>query len=104
MGGRPQTPENYDQKYVSKYLDIVNEPLYPFGYGLSYSTFGYSELSLDKTSMTNNEQIVISVNVTNSGLVDGYEVVQLYIRDLVASVARPVQELKDFQKVLIKAG
>lgn len=101
--GRPQPPGDTTTKYVSRYLDVDNSPLYPFGFGLSYSKFSYSNISLDKSKMSNEEEIQVQVNVTNSGTVDGYEIVQLYIRDMVASISRPVQELKDFQKVLVKA-
>lgn len=92
------------EKFKSNYLDIRNEPLYPFGYGLSYTTFDYSNLKLDKTSMTPNGKITVSVDVKNTGNYDGKEVVQLYIRDLVGTVTRPVKELKGFQKVMINKG
>lgn len=99
--GRPFSAEN---KYTSKYIDVSNSPLYPFGYGLSYSTFSYSDIELSKESMTQNETLTLSVNVKNTGPYDGKEVVQLYIRDLVGSVTRPVKELKGFQKIALKAG
>ncbi len=99
--GRPFSAEN---KYTSKYIDVSNSPLYPFGYGLSYSTFSYSDIELSKASMTQNETLTLSVNVKNTGQYDGKEVVQLYIRDLVGSVTRPVKELKGFQKIALKAG
>jgi len=102
--GRPVDPTNPGEKYRSRYLDITNEPLYPFGFGLSYTTFTYSGLTLDKTSFSVPGSIKISVNITNSGRVDGTEVAQLYIRDLVGSITRPVKELKGFQKVFLKAG
>lgn len=101
--GRPLNGKWF-QKFQSNYLDVSNEPVYPFGYGLSYTTFSYGELALDKNAMTTNDSITVSVEVTNTGTRDGAEVVQLYIRDLVGSVTRPVKELKDFQKVMIKAG
>ena len=97
-------PTNRGDVFWSHYTDEVNEPLYPFGFGLSYSTFEYSNLKLDKSSMNIGESLTVSVNVTNSGNIDGEEVVQLYIRDLVASVTRPIKELKGFEKVFIKAG
>jgi beta-glucosidase len=90
--------------YQSKYRDIKNTPLYPFGYGLSYTTFEYSDVTLSSDKMNSTGKIEATVAVTNKGAVDGEEVVQLYIRDIVGSVTRPVKELKDFQKVLIKAG
>ncbi len=93
-----------DIKFTSKYLDIPNEPLYPFGFGLSYTTFEYSDITLDKTGMGLNDTINASVTVKNTGKYDGEEVVQLYIQDLVGSVSRPVKELKGFKKVLIPAG
>lgn len=98
--GRPMS----DQKYTSKYLDISNEPLYPFGYGLSYTSFSYSNLKLGKPVYKMDENIDVTVTVTNSGKVAGEEVVQLYIRDLVGSVTRPVKELKGFKKIQLEAG
>jgi beta-glucosidase len=92
------------QKFQSNYLDVSNEPLYPFGFGLSYTSFAYSDLALDKTEMGSGDTITASVEVTNSGSRDGAEVVQLYIRDLVGSVTRPVKELKGFQKIMLTAG
>lgn len=97
-------PFNADDKYTSKYLDVSNDPLYPFGYGLSYTDFEYSGLKLDKTTMSIGGQINVSVQLKNTGKRAGEEVVQLYIRDLVGSVTRPVKELKGFQKVSLKAG
>ncbi|WP_159021512.1 beta-glucosidase BglX [Formosa sp. L2A11] len=103
--GRPLgNSEGKFEKFKSNYIDVRNEPLYPFGYGLSYTTFDYSNLDLDKSTMNMAGEINVSVDVTNSGDYDGKEVVQLYIRDLVGSVTRPVKELKGFQKVLIKKG
>lgn len=101
--GRPITPEN-PIKFQSKYIDSPNDPLYPFGYGLSYTTFGYSEVTLDKKEINHGETLAASVTVTNAGDVAGEEVVQLYIRDLVGSVTRPVKELKGFEKVALKPG
>ncbi|MDQ7817224.1 MAG: beta-glucosidase BglX [Melioribacteraceae bacterium] len=101
MTGRPYDKSNF---YTSYYLDLENSPLYPFGYGLSYTTFKYSDLTLSQNKMNINESITVSVNVTNSGKYEGEEVVQLYIRDLVGSVTRPVKELKDFKKILLKPG
>lgn len=101
--GRPLAGKWF-QKFQSNYLDVSNDPVYPFGYGLSYTTFSYNDLSLDKTSLKANDSIRVSVNVTNAGSRDGAEVVQLYIRDLVGTVTRPVKELKGFQKVMLKAG
>lgn len=99
--GRPYSEKN---RYTSKYLDIDNEPLYPFGFGLSYTTFEYSNLKLDKKEIKKDESLKVSVDVTNTGKYEGKEVVQLYIRDLVGSVTRPVKELKDFVKINLKPG
>lgn len=90
--------------YLSKYRDERNSPLYPFGHGLSYTTFEYSPIHFDKTTFGAGESITASVEVRNTGDRDGEEVVQLYIRDLVGSVTRPVRQLKGFEKVMIKAG
>lgn len=102
--GRPLPEGQWFQKFRSNYLDVPNEPLYPFGFGLSYSQFTYSDLKLSSSSLTGNQTLTASVELTNSGQYDGAEVVQLYIRDLVGSVTRPVKELKGFQKVFLKAG
>jgi beta-glucosidase len=102
--GRPLEKGKWFTKFRSNYLDIDNEPLYPFGYGLSYTTFKYDALTLSQTSMTLSGEIKATVNVTNIGTVDADEIVQLYIRDMVGSVSRPVQELKDFKRVSLKKG
>jgi beta-glucosidase len=99
--GRPMDLNN---KYTSKYLDESNDPLYPFGYGLSYTSFSYSDITINKSEMTFNEEITFSCKVTNTGSRAGEEVVQLYLRDVVGSVTRPVKELKNFQKVMIQPG
>ncbi len=91
-------------KFLSNYMDVSNEPLFPFGYGLSYTTFSYSDLKLDKQKLTSGGKINVSVTLTNTGKYDGAEVAQLYIRDMVGSITRPVKELKGFQKVFLKAG
>lgn len=102
--GRPYTADNPQQKYLSRYLNTPNTPLYPFGHGLSYTSFAYSPVTLDRVSFAPGETLTASVTITNSGSRDGEEVVQLYIRDLVGSVTRPVRELKGFEKVALKAG
>ena len=102
--GRPLEKGKWFQKFRSNYLDIDNEPLYPFGYGLSYTTFKYSNFRLSSSTMTETSAIKASVDVTNTGDYDADEVVQLYIRDLVGSVSRPVKELKDFSKITLKKG
>jgi beta-glucosidase len=102
--GRPLEEGKWFTKFKSNYLDIDNDPLYPFGYGLSYTTFNYSKPRLDRTTMTSDGTIQVSVDVTNTGAYDGDEVVQLYIRDLVASVSRPVEELKDFSRIHLAKG
>ncbi len=99
--GRPHNPGDH---YTSYYMDLENTPLYPFGFGLSYTTFSYSSPVLSKTQIAKDESLKVSVDVTNTGSRDGAEVVQLYIRDLVGSVTRPVKELKDFTKISLKAG
>jgi len=102
--GRPLAEGKWFQKYRSNYLDVSNEPLYPFGYGLSYTNFSYGDLKLSSTSLKGNLTLTAGVTVTNSGSRDGKEVVQLYIRDVVGSITRPVKELKGFQKIFLKAG
>ena len=97
--GRPFDEED---KYTSKYLDSPNTPLYPFGYGLSYTTFNYNNLQIFPTMATIGDTLLASVEVKNSGSVEGDEIVELYIRDEVASVTRPVKELKGFQKINLK--
>lgn len=99
--GRPYSPGS---EYTTHYLDTSNDPLYVFGYGLSYSKFTYSEVSLDKKVMTATGKIIAKVKVANSGEYDGRETVQLYIRDLVGSITRPVKELKGFQQIFLKRG
>lgn len=101
--GRPHDP---NQKYRSNYIDSPNDPLFPFGWGLSYSHFEYSDITLSSNVMSMNarEPITASVKVKNVGAVDGEETVQLYVQDLFASVTRPGKELRGFQKVFLKAG
>lgn len=103
--GRPKIENNPDfQKYRSNYIDAPNEPLYPFGYGLSYTTFDYNNFTLDSNEMTADGKIKASVNVTNTGNREGREIVQLYIRDIQGSVARPIKELKHFESVTLAPG
>jgi len=102
--GRPLAKDGWFQKFRSNYLDVDNEPLYPFGYGLSYTTFDYSDIQLDNKTLTANGKINASVTLKNAGDYDGEEVVQLYIQDVVGSITRPVKELKGFQKVFLKKG
>lgn len=103
--GRP-LPEGTDEfvKFRSSYLDVPNSPLYPFGYGLTYTTFDYSDLALSSNEMTQDGTITASVKLTNTGNREATETVQLYIRDLVGSVSRPVRELKGFERVTLKPG
>lgn len=101
--GRPLSGPWF-QKFQSNYLDVPNEPLYPFGFGLSYTDFSYSDIKLSASEITAADSLRVSIEVTNTGTRDGSEVVQLYIRDLVGSVTRPVKELKGFQKISLKAG
>ncbi|MGB1403873.1 MAG: fibronectin type III-like domain-contianing protein, partial [Porticoccaceae bacterium] len=91
-------------RYTSKYIDSSIAPLYPFGYGLSYTEFKYSPIRLSTNSISFNESLTASVTVTNSGKRFGEEVVQLYIQDMVGSVVRPVKELKGFEKIALKPG
>lgn len=100
--GKPM--DKWFQKFRSGYLDVSNEPLFPFGYGLSYTRFDYGDVKLSANKMNEKGRLTATVTVTNSGDRDGYEVVQLYIRDVAASIIRPLKELKGFQKVFIKAG
>jgi beta-glucosidase len=102
--GRPFDPSFPKDKYKSRYLDCPNTPLYPFGYGLSYTTFRYSNLSMQKTSFSKGEDIEASAEVTNTGEYDGDEIVQLYVHQKVGDVTRPIKELKGFKKVRIKKG
>lgn len=102
--GRPLQEGKWFEKFRSNYLDVSNDPLYPFGYGLSYTTFEFSDVKLSSNTLNEDGEIKAKVKVTNSGKYDGKEVVQLYIRDIVGSVTRPVKELKGFQKVFLKAG
>jgi beta-glucosidase len=101
--GRPAANDS-DVNYVSAYIDLPNSPQYVFGYGLSYTSFNYSEIELSKTSLKGNQTLTASVTVTNTGNYDGEEVVQLYIRDMVGAVVRPVKELKGFQKIKLNKG
>ncbi len=101
--GRPVTKER-PTGYVSRYIDEQNSPRYAFGYGLSYTRFAYSDLVLDKAAMKRGDKLLVTLKLTNTGERAGDEVVQLYLRDQVASVVRPVQELKDFQKVRLAPG
>lgn len=103
--GRP-LPEGTDEfvKFRSNYIDISNTPLYPFGYGMSYTTFEYTDFKLSGDEMDNNGQLTASVTVTNTGDRQGDEIVQFYIRDLVGSISRPVQELKGFERITLKPG
>jgi len=102
--GRAPSKEKPSEKYRTGYIDETYEPLYPFGYGLSYTQFEYGELSLDKEVINNTEFLTASITVTNKGTVDGKEIVQLYLRDVVGSVTRPLKELKGYEKIYLKAG
>lgn len=97
-------PYEVSKRYFSNYLDVPNAPLYPFGYGLSYTSFEYSNLKLSSDTMTNSSTITVSVEVKNTGQYDGVEIIQLYIHDKRASVARPVKELKGYEKTMIPIG
>lgn len=101
--GRPQGGEQF-AKFKSNYLDVSNTPLFPFGYGLSYTRFEYKNIALDKHSVSAGDSVTVTVELHNSGNYDGEEVVQLYVRDEVASITRPLRELKGFKKVFLKKG
>lgn len=102
--GRPTTDDRWFAKYASNYIDVPNSPLFPFGYGLSYTSFEYSDMTLDSTVLTADGKIVASVTVTNTGDRDGAEIVQMYVRDIFGSISRPVKELKGFERISLKAG
>jgi beta-glucosidase len=102
--GRPYNPEFPNDKYKSRYIDAPNTSLYPFGHGLSYTNFVYSPITINKTIFNKQDVIIASVDVTNSGNYDGEEIVQLYIRDFVGEVTRPLKELKGFRKIFLKKG
>lgn len=102
--GRPLPDGKWFSKFRSNYLDVDNDPLYPFGYGLSYTTFQYGDIQLSSESMDENGKITASVTITNAGNYDADEIVQLYIRDMVGSVSRPVKELKGFERISLKKG
>ncbi len=102
--GRPLAEGAWFQKFRSNYLDVSNDPLFPFGFGLSYTTFVYKNLKLSDSTLMKDGKLIVSVELTNSGNYDGAEVVQLYLRDLVGTVTRPVKELKGFQKIFLKKG
>ena len=101
--GRPYK-DDPKEKYVSRYLDVPNDPLYPFGYGLSYTTFSYGDIHLSKTSLVGDETLQASVSVTNTGERAGDETVQLYLTQPVASVTRSVEDLRGFQRVRLEPG
>lgn len=103
--GRPLLEtDTWFHKFKANYLDVDNKPVYPFGYGLSYTDFTYSEVTLSSHEMNANDSVTAQVTVTNTGNRDGKEIVQLYIRDVVGSITRPVKELKGFEKIFLKAG
>lgn len=102
--GRPYNGIDPVEKFKSRYLDVPNDALYPFGYGLSYTTFNYGPIKLDKKTLQSDDVLTASVTVTNSGKYDGEETVQLYISDPVASITRAVKDLKGFQKIFLRVG
>ncbi len=101
--GRPLETKSFT-KFKSNYMDVSNEPLFPFGYGLSYTTFSYGNISLNKSIIKPSDKLEIKITVTNTGNYDGEEVVQLYTQQLTASISRPVKELKGFEKIFLKKG
>ena len=100
--GRPE--RQWFSKFRSNFLDVDNDPLFPFGYGLSYTTFSYGEVRLDRHTLHEGGKITAAFDVTNTGAYDADEVVQLYIRDVAGSVSRPVKELKGFRRISLKRG
>lgn len=102
--GRPLNKSSHSKRFTSRYIDAPNEPLFPFGYGLSYSKFTYTDLQLSDTAITAKAFLTASITIKNIGKYAGKETVQLYIRDLVGSVVRPVKELKDFVQVYLEPG
>ena len=102
--GRPLIGDYRKSKWSSQYLDVPNEPLYTFGFGLTYTDFDYSSIRLDSDRLAKGEQILATVTVRNTGNRRGTETVQLYIRDLVGSVARPIRSLKGFQRITLEPG
>ncbi|MYL71689.1 beta-glucosidase BglX [Halobacillus litoralis] len=102
--GRPKGAPDAQERYVSQYLDIPNEPLFPFGFGMSYSRFDYDELTISSKQIRQDESLTVSIQVTNTGDYAGEEIVQLYVRDLVGEVVRPLKELKDFEKIYLHPG
>ena len=102
--GRPDPDSHSFNRYSSNYLDMSNEPLYPFGYGLSYTNFSYGNLQLSSDVLSRNGELTVSVTVTNDGDFDGYEIVQMYLHDIYAEISRPVKELKGFERIFLKKG
>jgi beta-glucosidase len=102
--GRPINPDNTENRYVSQYIDSPNEPLFPFGYGLSYTSFAYGEVQVSGQEMTANDSLTVQVRVTNTGDRAGVETVQLYVRDVSGEVVRPMRELKDYVKLSLAPG
>jgi len=101
--GRPARNDS-DLNYVSAYIDLPNDPKFPFGYGLSYTSFSYGEIRLSTNAFKQGQVLTASVTLTNTGTRDGKETVQLYLRQLTGSVVRPVKELKGFQQIVLKQG
>jgi beta-glucosidase len=101
--GRPDQTDGQGNWY-SRYRDMPREPLYPFGFGLSYTNYTYGDVRLSSSSIKKEDRLIVTIAVSNTGKTDGEETVQLYIRDYTASVIRPVKELKAFKKILLKAG
>ncbi len=102
--GRPLPEGKWFEKFRANYIDVTNEPLYPFGFGLSYTTFDYGNIRLSSDKLDQNGFITATIDIKNKGSREGQEVVQLYIRDVVGSITRPVKELKGFEKISLKAG
>ncbi|MGD6854077.1 glycoside hydrolase family 3 N-terminal domain-containing protein [Bacillus infantis] len=102
--GRPKDAPEAQERYVSQYLDIPNEPLFPFGYGLSYTTYSYKNMHISADTLFKGENLTVSAEITNTGCTAGEEIVQFYIRDAVGEVVRPLKELKGFKRIALKPG
>jgi beta-glucosidase len=102
--GRPLEKGKWFTKFRSNYLDVSNDPVYPFGYGLSYTTFSYSDITLSRSTLNSSGEITATVSVTNTGNMDGKEVVQMYLNDPVSTITQPVERLIGFQKIFLRRG
>lgn len=102
--GRPKDAPDAQERYVSQYLDIPNKPLFPFGYGLSYTTYSYKKINISADTLVKGDKLTVSAEITNTGSTAGEEIVQFYIRDAVGEVVRPLKELKGFKRIALEPG